>query len=92
MVSTEIPSTVRKRLNGMTASLTAIGAEESSVVPSPVARNSPSSRNCCTVAPSMMRAAALASGVAVALETKGTVREARGLASKTNRVSPAWAN
>ena len=92
MVSTEIPSTVRKRLNGITASLTAIGAEESSVVPSPVARNSPSARNCCTVAPSMMRAAALASGVAVALETKGTVREARGLASKTNRVSPAWAN
>ena len=39
-----------------------------------------------------MRAAALASGVAVALETKGTVREARGLASKTNKVSPAWAN
>ena len=44
------------------------------------------------VAPSMTRAAALASGVAVALETNGTVREARGLASSTYRVSPASAN
>ena len=40
----------------------------------------------------MIRAAALASGVAVALETNGTVREARGLASSTYRVSPASAN
>ena len=35
------------------------------------------------VSPSMTRAAALASGTAVALETNGTVREARGLASST---------
>ena len=42
--------------------------------------------------PSITRAAALASGVAVALETNGTVREARGLASSTYRVSPASAN
>ena len=40
----------------------------------------------------MTRAAALASGVAVALDTNGTVREARGLASSTNSVSPASAN
>ena len=31
----------------------------------------------------MTRAAALASGVAVALETNGTVRDARGFASST---------
>ena len=47
MVSTEIPSTVRNRLNGITASLTAIGAVQSSVEPSPVARSSPSARSCC---------------------------------------------
>ena len=35
------------------------------------------------VPPSMTRAAALASGTAVALETNGTVREARGFASST---------
>ena len=39
----------------------------------------------------MIRAAALASGVAVALETNGTVREARGLASSTNRTPAASA-
>ena len=33
--------------------------------------------------PSITRAAALASGVAVALDTNGTVRLARGLASRT---------
>jgi hypothetical protein len=33
--------------------------------------------------PSAIRAAAFASGVAVALETNGTVRDARGLASST---------
>jgi len=41
--------------------------------------------------PSMTRAAALASGTAVALDTNGTVREARGLASSTYRVSPCSA-
>ena len=35
------------------------------------------------VRPIEMSEAALASGIPVALETKGTVREARGLASKT---------
>ncbi len=44
------------------------------------------------VAPSEIRAAALASGTAVAFEVKGTVREARGLASRTYRMSPASAN
>ena len=43
----------------------------------------PSARRSATVAPIMIRAAALASGVAVALDTKGTVRDARGLASRT---------
>ena len=43
------------------------------------------------VAPSMIRAAALASGTAVALETNGTVREARGLASSTYSTPPAIA-
>ena len=37
IVSTEVPSTVRNRLNGITASLTAIGAPGRSSVPSPVA-------------------------------------------------------
>jgi hypothetical protein len=35
----------------------------------------------------MIRAAALASGVAVALDTNGTVRDARGFASSTNSSS-----
>ena len=43
------------------------------------------------VAPSMIRAAALASGTAVALETNGTVRDARGLASSTYSTPPASA-
>ncbi len=41
--------------------------------------------------PIITRAAALASGVAVALETKGTVREARGFASSTYRTSEVMA-
>ena len=43
----------------------------------------PSARSSAIVSPSITRAAALASGVAVALETNGTVRLARGLASST---------
>ena len=43
----------------------------------------PSARSSPIVAPSAIRAAALASGTAVALETNGTVREARGFASRT---------
>ncbi len=43
----------------------------------------PPARSSAMVAPSMTRAAALASGTDVALDTNGTVREARGLASST---------
>ena len=52
-----------------------------------MAGSSPSARSSAMVAPSMIRAAALASGTAVALDTNGTVREARGLASSTYRAS-----
>src|SRR5215472_17572238 len=82
-VSTPRPCSSRNLLNGSTTSLTAIGACGGSVPPSPEAGSSPSARNCATVAPSMIRAAALAIGTAVALDTNGTVREARGLASST---------
>jgi hypothetical protein len=77
------PAGVRNRLNGSTASLTASGARAPGVPPSPVAGSMPSARRSAIVAPSMMRAAALASGTAVALDTNGTVRDARGLASRT---------
>ena len=43
----------------------------------------PSARSSAIVEPSMIRAAALASGTAVALETNGAVRLALGLASST---------
>ncbi len=82
-VSTCWPSAVRNRLNGITASLTAIGWSGGSAPPSPVAGSSPAARRSAIDSPSITRAAALASGVAVALETNGTVREARGLASRT---------
>jgi hypothetical protein len=82
-VSTVRPSGVRKRLNGMTASFTATGASAGRSTASPAAGSSPSSRSSLMVAPSMTRAAALASGTPVALETNGTVRDARGLASST---------
>ena len=82
-VSTKPPETVRKRLNGITASLTATGAPGSTSVPSPAARSIPSDRSSRIGVPIMIRAAALASGVLVALDTKGTVRDARGLASST---------
>ena len=74
---------MRNRLNGSTASLTAIGASAGSSPPSPSAGSSPSARRSAIEAPSMIRAAALASGTAVAFETNGTVRDARGLASST---------
>ena len=50
---------------------------------SPCAGSSPSSRSCAIDAPSEILAAAFASGTPVALLTNGTVRDARGLASKT---------
>ncbi len=82
-VSTPRPWMSRKRDHGMTASLTEIGASRGSSPPSPWAGSSPSARSSATVAPSEMRAAAFASGTAVAFEVKGTVRDARGLASRT---------
>ena len=47
------------------------------------AGNIASLRSCAIVAPTEMRAAALANGTPVALLTKGTVRDARGFASRT---------
>jgi hypothetical protein len=70
-------------LNGITASLTAIGASAGRVPPSPSAGSMPSSRSALIESPSITRAAALANGVAVAFDTNGTVRDARGLASST---------
>jgi hypothetical protein len=81
--STPWPSGVRNRWNGSTASLTATAASDGSSPPSPNGGSIPSSRSCLMVEPSMIRAAALASGTAVALDTNGTVRDARGLASST---------
>src|SRR5262249_15776037 len=51
--------------------------------PSPPAGSRPSPRSRATVSPSMIRAAALATGTPVPLDTNGTVRDARGLASST---------
>ena len=70
-------------MNGITASLTAIGESAGSEPPSPAAGSRPSARSCLIESPSITRAAAFASGVAVAFETNGTVRLARGLASRT---------
>ena len=50
---------------------------------SPLAGRTPSSLNIAIVAPTQIRAAALAKGTPVALLTKGTVRDALGFASKT---------
>ncbi len=83
MVSTCLPSGVRNLLNGITASLTAIGWSGGSEPPSPCAGSTPAARRDAIDSPSITRAAALASGTAVALETNGTVREARGFASST---------
>ena len=65
-------STPAKRAKGSTASLTLTWP----------AGGSGRSRS-ASFSPSISRAATLASGTPVALETKGTVREARGLASIT---------
>ena len=85
-------STPWNRPNGRTASFTAMALPTGNVPPSPCAGNIPSSRSCRMLAPSMMRAAALATCTPVALETNGTVREARGFASNTYNVSAASAN
>ncbi len=82
-VSTPFPLGSRNRPNGSTASFTAIGASSGSPPPSPSAWSTPCARRSAMVLPSMIRAAALASGTAVAFETNGTVRDARGFASRT---------
>ena len=75
---------MRNRLNGSTASLTAIGASAGSVAAVAGGRQQALGAQLGDASrPSMIRAAALASGTAVALETNGTVRDARGLASST---------
>ena len=52
-------------------------------IPSPLFGNNPSSRNAAIEEPTANRAAAFARATPVALLTKGTVRDARGLASRT---------
>ena len=81
--STVSPSGVRKRLNGRTASLTATGASAGREPPSRSEGRSPSSRSAAMDSPIMIRAQALARWTPVALDTNGTVRLARGLASRT---------
>ena len=82
-MSTPWPSTVRNRWKGSTASFTAIGMSSGRSAPSPVAGSTPAVRRSAIDSPTAIRAAALASCTAVALETNGTVRTARGLASIT---------
>src|SRR4029079_8254252 len=69
------PSTVStpgKRANGKTASLT------------PIWSNAAGLRSkLASISPAMIRAAILATGTPITLATKGTVREARGLTSRT---------
>ncbi len=66
-----------KRLKGSTASFTATWP------PLAGSPSSPSARSSASVAPSITRAATLASGTPVALAMKGTVRDARGFTSST---------
>ena len=77
--STPRPSTRRNLFHGRTASFTLIPFATAS----PSAGSKPSSRSCAIEAPREILAAALASGTPVALLTNGTVRDARGLASRT---------
>ncbi len=69
-------STPGNRLKGRTASFTL-------TCPPTGADSSPSSASSASVAPTMTRAATMATGTPVALATNGTVRLARGLASIT---------
>ena len=75
-----------KRSNGSTASFTATCSTGVSLEAS--GGRARSGRR----SPSMIRQASLASATPVALDTNGTVREARGLASITYRSSPSTAN
>ena len=82
-VSTPRPSEVAEPVERHDGLLDGDRRVQRQVPPSPLAGSRPSARSSATVAPSEIRAAALASGTAVAFEVKGTVREARGLASRT---------
>ena len=77
------PSTVStpgKRAKGNTASFTAMWSEEG-----------PGRRNWASFSPAMTLAAMAATGAPMALATKGTVRDARGLTSSTKmRGSGEW--
>ena len=90
-VSTTSPAAVRNRLKGSTAALTAM-EPPSGIVRASRPGRSPWSRREAIVRPTWMRAAALASCTPVAFDAKGTVREARGFASMTYRVSESIAN
>ena len=84
-------STPGKRSKGSTASLTAMCFSRGPCTASSSGTR-PSLRRCLRLSPAMTRAATLASGTPVVLETKGTVREARGLASMQKIVSSLTAN
>lgn len=73
---------MRKRLNGSTASFTAIGESIGTSEPSR-SGSRPSALSSAIVSPTIRREAAFASGMPSAFETNGTVREARGFASRT---------
>ena len=77
--STPRPSLLLNLFHGRTASFTEIPF----AIPSPLAGRVPSSRREAIVSPTEILAAALANGTPVALETNGTVRDARGFASST---------
>ena len=74
-----MPSTLRKRLNGNTASFT----ETPLAWPSPELGKTFSLRKSLIMTPVEIKAAALANAIPVALATNGTVLEARGFASNT---------
>ena len=80
-----------KRANGSTASLMLTALPTGASPPSPTGRKKPSLRRVAMESPTAIRAAALASEMPVAFETNGTVREARGLASKTYKIPLASA-
>ena len=82
--STTLPSGVRKRAKGSTASFTETGAPSGRLAPSPVSGSILwTERRWAIDTPTPIIAAALASCTPVALEVNGTVREARGFASIT---------
>jgi hypothetical protein len=75
-------STPGKRSNGRTASLT-LTWSSAGTWPTAFRGRSPSVLSWARVCPTITRAATMARGTPVALATKGTVRLARGFASRT---------